>query len=61
VDRRPVDDSLPPIGAGPADVVPVRIDPEPRTAIGAHAKADYRLFRNEWGSGVKAKGAGIHR
>ena len=30
----------PPIGAGPADVVPVRIDPELRAAIEARAKAD---------------------
>ena len=30
----------PPIGAGPADVVPVRIDPEMRAAIAARAKAD---------------------
>ena len=30
----------PPIGAGPADVVPVRIDPEMRAAIETRAKAD---------------------
>ena len=30
----------PPIGAGPADVVPVRIDPQLRAAIEARAKAD---------------------
>ena len=32
--------SRPPIGAGPADVVPVRIDPQLRAAIEARAKAD---------------------
>lgn len=31
----------PPIGAGPADVVPVRIDPELRAAIAARAEADH--------------------
>jgi predicted transcriptional regulator len=31
----------PSIGAGPADVVPVRIDPELRAAIAARAKADH--------------------
>ncbi|MGH3951105.1 MAG: ribbon-helix-helix protein, CopG family [Acidimicrobiia bacterium] len=30
----------PPMGSGPADVVPVRIDPELRAAIEARAKAD---------------------
>ncbi len=31
----------PAIGAGPADVVPVRIDPELRAAIAARAEADH--------------------
>jgi predicted transcriptional regulator len=31
----------PPIGAGPADVVPVRIDPELRAAIAARAEAEH--------------------
>jgi hypothetical protein len=31
----------PPMGAGPADVVPVRIDPELRAAIEARAEADH--------------------
>jgi hypothetical protein len=31
----------PPMGSGPADVVPVRIDPELRSAIEARAKADH--------------------
>ena len=31
----------PPMGSGPADVVPVRIDPELRAAIEARAKADH--------------------
>jgi len=31
----------PPIGSGPADVVPVRIDPELRAAIEARAEADH--------------------
>lgn len=31
----------PPIGSGPADVVPVRIDPELRAAIDARAAADH--------------------
>jgi hypothetical protein len=31
----------PPMGSGPADVVPVRIDPELRAAIGARAEADH--------------------
>jgi uncharacterized protein (DUF4415 family) len=30
----------PPMGSGPADVVPVRIDPELRAAIEARAEAD---------------------
>jgi hypothetical protein len=30
----------PPMGSGPADVVPVRIDPELRAAIEAQAEAD---------------------
>jgi predicted transcriptional regulator len=30
----------PPIGSGPADVVPVRIDPELRAAIESRAEAD---------------------
>lgn len=30
----------PPIGSGPADVVPVRIDPELKAAIEARAEAD---------------------
>ncbi|MEK7252559.1 MAG: ribbon-helix-helix protein, CopG family [Actinomycetota bacterium] len=30
----------PPMGSGPADVVPVRIDPELRSAIEARAEAD---------------------
>ena len=30
----------PPMGSGPAEVVPVRIDPELRTAIDARAAAD---------------------
>ncbi len=30
----------PPMGSGPAEVVPVRIDPELRAAIEARAKAD---------------------
>ncbi len=30
----------PPMGSGPADVVPVRIDPEMRAAIEARAEAD---------------------
>ncbi len=32
----------PPIGSGPADVVPVRIDPELRAAIEARAEADQK-------------------
>jgi hypothetical protein len=31
----------PPMGSGPADVVPVRIDPEMREAIEARAAADH--------------------
>jgi hypothetical protein len=31
----------PPMGSGPADVVPVRIDPELREAIEARAEADH--------------------
>ena len=31
----------PPMGAGPAEVVPVRIDPELRAAIEARAEADH--------------------
>jgi hypothetical protein len=31
----------PPMGSGPADVVPVRIDPELRAAIEARAEADH--------------------
>jgi hypothetical protein len=31
----------PPMGAGPADVVPVRIDPELRAAIEARAETDH--------------------
>lgn len=31
----------PPMGSGPADVVPVRIDPELREAIEARAQADH--------------------
>jgi hypothetical protein len=31
----------PPMGSGPADVVPVRIDPELRAAIEARADADH--------------------
>ncbi len=31
----------PPMGSGPAEVVPVRIDPELRAAIEARAKADH--------------------
>lgn len=31
----------PPMGSGPADVVPVRIDPELRAAIEARAQADH--------------------
>jgi len=31
----------PPIGAGPAEVVPVRIDPELRAAIDARAEAEH--------------------
>jgi hypothetical protein len=31
----------PPMGSGPADVVPVRIDPELREAIKARADADH--------------------
>lgn len=31
----------PPMGSGPADVVPVRIDPELRSEIEARAKADH--------------------
>ena len=31
----------PPIGSGPADVVPVRIDPELKAAIEARAAADH--------------------
>ena len=31
----------PPLGAGPAEVVPVRIDPELRAAIDARAQADH--------------------
>ena len=31
----------PPIGAGPAEVVPVRIDPELRAAIEARAEAEH--------------------
>jgi len=31
----------PPMGTGPADVVPVRIDPELRAAIEARANADH--------------------
>lgn len=29
------------MGSGPADVVPVRIDPEPRAAIAARAEAEH--------------------
>lgn len=31
----------PPMGSGPADVVPVRVDPELRAAIEARAEADH--------------------
>lgn len=31
----------PPMGSGPADVVPVRIDPELKAAIEARAQADH--------------------
>jgi hypothetical protein len=35
----------PPMGSGPADVVPVRIDPEMREAIEARAEADHTTTR----------------
>jgi len=36
----------PPMGSGPADVVPVRIDPELKMAIEARAEADHTTTSN---------------